>query len=282
MDKTDFDKIFEETHLKSEEEYIERLINVIKQDDDEKRDARYRREREKMLSEFYAYRCVKIGETTYDDYYFERLHTHYKECKSNYEYPIKNLIKLKLSIAKQEAKQASKNLNKKLLSLNEINTVKYLAQYCALDKILSKTFAFYFEQNESIESIENRLKGTFISGPESKEEIPEEASINDSEQSRNFKKEFTTSRQILAIHYLFEFANIKNCDQTEKARFVRFLIGKELGNTKIENTTIYKKVRSPLKTTDSEMKKDLRYVKEFFKKLNHQDIVNAITKEIDK
>ncbi|MBL0049666.1 MAG: hypothetical protein IPP32_16405 [Bacteroidetes bacterium] len=282
MDKVDYDKIYEETYLKFINENIARFIKVLKPDVDEKREVRFRKERDRMLEEFNSYRNLRIGETNYNDYYFERLQTYYRECFNDYESPLKNFIQLKLQDAKIEAARLTENLNMELLSLNEVDTVKYLAKYYALDKTLTKTFPFEIGNNESIESIENRLRGNKVSEISNNEEIAEEVTSSDDDQAKKYRKEFTTSRQIIAIHYLFEFANIKNCDQTEKARFARFLIGKELGNTKIENTTIYKKVRSPFKTTDSELKKDLRFVKEFFEKLNRPEIVTAINKEIDK
>lgn len=93
-------------------------------------------------------------------------------------------------------------------------------------------------------------------------------------------KEFTTSRQVLAIHFLLKAFGNTNVDKTEQARFIQFLTSKEAGNNKIQNTTIYKKVCSPFKLNDNEFKKDLKYIKPYFEKLGMAAIVDMIDKEL--
>ncbi len=284
MAEPDYDKIYEVTYSKFLDEHIARLIKVIEPDSDESRAFRFRTERDILLNEFRDFDIIKKGEITRSDDYFKRLDDYFKSSSSRFsKFPVKNFLLItvpKLKIEVLEMNQAS--YREDLFGFNELETLQYLANYFAIETVLNSSHSISISEEESIQNIEDRLRGKKPIEIVNKEEIIEEIDTLDDEQTKKFKKEFTTSRQIIAIHYLFQFANIKNCDQTEKARFARFLIGKELGNTKIENTTIYKKVRSPFKITDSEMKKDLRYVKELFEKLNHREIVDAITKEIDK
>ena len=64
--------------------------------------------------------------------------------------------------------------------------------------------------------------------------------------------EFTTSRQVLAVHYMFEYMNLErnHINKTDVARFIQFLTGKEANNPKIENTSIYKKWKKILSKED--------------------------------
>lgn len=93
--------------------------------------------------------------------------------------------------------------------------------------------------------------------------------------------EFTTSRQVLAIHYLLKTLEVKNADKTEIARFIQFLTGKEAGNKKIKNTTIYKKVCNPFRSNDITLKEDLKYVKSFFDKLGLYNVSLLIENELN-
>jgi len=88
--------------------------------------------------------------------------------------------------------------------------------------------------------------------------------------------EFTTARQVLAMHYLFEYTKVVGIDQTEKAHFIEFLTGKNYKN-------IYDAVRSPLATKDGNLRKgDLRYIRPYFEKLGLREIVKMIDNELDK
>ena len=100
--------------------------------------------------------------------------------------------------------------------------------------------------------------------------------------TNELNKEFTTSRQVLAIHYLFEELKVYAVtDKTEVAKFIQFLTGKETGVAKIGDTTIYKKLKSPLPETDKGILKDLQFIRMYFEKLGFQNIVNQINKEIN-
>jgi hypothetical protein len=87
-------------------------------------------------------------------------------------------------------------------------------------------------------------------------------------------REFTTARQVLAIHYLLKYCQVKNDDDKEKARFVHFLTGKNLDN-------IYKKVQSPLGGANKYVAEDLKYVRGHFERLGLKEIVKMISNEID-
>lgn len=86
-------------------------------------------------------------------------------------------------------------------------------------------------------------------------------------------KDFTTARQVLAVHYLLKYANVKNIDKTEIARFIQFLTGKNFDN-------IYKKLQSPFKLNDKSLKEDLRFVRDYFERLGMLEIVKMINNEL--
>jgi hypothetical protein len=87
-------------------------------------------------------------------------------------------------------------------------------------------------------------------------------------------KEFTTARQVLAVHFLLKYTQVRNVDKSEIARFVQFLTGKNYDN-------IYKRVRKPYTIHDKTFKQDLRFVREYFEKLQLPELVKMINNEID-
>jgi hypothetical protein len=96
------------------------------------------------------------------------------------------------------------------------------------------------------------------------------------------KKEFTTARQVLAIHYLLEHCRIPSVDNTAKARFIQFLTGRESGASNIKNTTIYKKVSKPFSIDNKTLNADLDFIRKHFEDLGLSEIALKITKEISK
>jgi len=92
--------------------------------------------------------------------------------------------------------------------------------------------------------------------------------------------EFTTARQVLAVHYLLQYAKTKNVNKTEIARFIEFLTGKNYDS-------IYKRVRDPAKSrketlgSSRELEKDMDYVKSRFERLGLTEIVRMIENEKD-
>ncbi|MEI8048749.1 MAG: hypothetical protein WCI92_15310, partial [Bacteroidota bacterium] len=87
-------------------------------------------------------------------------------------------------------------------------------------------------------------------------------------------KDFTTARQVLAVHYLLKYSNVKDVDKTEIARFIQFLTGKNFDN-------IYKRLQNPFKVNDKALKEDLRFVRGYFERLKIQEVVKMINNEID-
>lgn len=91
--------------------------------------------------------------------------------------------------------------------------------------------------------------------------------------SRN--PDFTTARQVLAVHYLLLAAGMRQngIDKSNEARLIEFLTGKNYRN-------IYDRVREPLKLSDKEAEKDLKYIKPYFEKLGLFNVIELIEKEL--
>ncbi|MFN8284548.1 MAG: hypothetical protein U0U67_15100 [Chitinophagales bacterium] len=106
---------------------------------------------------------------------------------------------------------------------------------------------------------------------------------NSKELPNTTNKQFTTARQVLAIHYLLNEINdniYNTTSKTEIARFIQFLTGKEPSTELINNTTIYKKVKQVFSQNEITLENDLKFIRNYFEKLNLQNIVNQINKEI--
>lgn len=95
------------------------------------------------------------------------------------------------------------------------------------------------------------------------------------DEATNFANpDFTTARQVLAIHYLLEYCQVKGIDQTHKAKFVELLTGKNYKN-------IYDLVRNPLATkTGSFRRNDLKFIRTYFEDLGLVEIVKMIDNEL--
>jgi len=111
--------------------------------------------------------------------------------------------------------------------------------------------------------------------------------IEDENKENNIKAEtignpeFTTRRQVLAIHYLVKNAKVKGTDKSEIARFIQFITGKEPDKKNIIDTYLYKVVKKPFPESDKQLNKDLQFIREYFEKLGIQGIVDDINKEIN-
>jgi len=92
--------------------------------------------------------------------------------------------------------------------------------------------------------------------------------------------EFTTRRQVLAVHYLLKAASFEDTDKSEKARFIQFITGKEQDTAKIKDTYLYKIVTNPFPMSDKQLNKDLQFIRTFFENLGLNGIVDQINKEI--
>lgn len=88
--------------------------------------------------------------------------------------------------------------------------------------------------------------------------------------------EFTTARQVIAMHYIFEAIDIKGVDNSVKARFLQFLTNKNYKD-------IYDKIRTApnFAGSDEQTRKDLEYVRDHFSKLKLRTFINLIDKDLD-
>ncbi|GEO04472.1 hypothetical protein AAE02nite_21360 [Adhaeribacter aerolatus] len=88
-------------------------------------------------------------------------------------------------------------------------------------------------------------------------------------------KEFTTKRQVIAIHYLNKHIRInKTQEASNLARFIEFLTGKNYGN-------IYKILLNPLEyNSPAQHKKDLNYVKSIYESLQQYEIIKLIDNDL--
>ncbi len=114
--------------------------------------------------------------------------------------------------------------------------------------------------------------------------IPEKdyvINIVDEESNHPKRKQFTTNRQCLALHYLFKAAGVKNVDNTAKANFAQFLLCKELNALQISNTNIYKSMNQPLKENNNTNIENLKFVKKFFQSVDLQNVAQEIQNEIE-
>lgn len=85
--------------------------------------------------------------------------------------------------------------------------------------------------------------------------------------------EFTTVRQVLAMHYLLKYCQVRNVDESVKARFIHFLTSKNYSK-------IYDRIRNPLEGSSKRLKQDLKYVRAYFEELEMTEIVKMISNEI--
>lgn len=97
-------------------------------------------------------------------------------------------------------------------------------------------------------------------------------------ESRKFESEIenTMARQVLVMHFLLEYAQVRQVDAAVKARLIHFLTGKNGKN-------IYDAVRSPFATKTKEFrKKDLKAIRPIFEDLGLSEIVKMINNELEK
>jgi len=106
--------------------------------------------------------------------------------------------------------------------------------------------------------------------------VLEETDENGADLEHVRNPEHTTPRQVLAMYYIFEQLQVRGIDQTEKARFIEFLTGKNYKN-------IYDSIRRPLATSTGNLRReDLQYIRPLFENLGLTEIVKSINNELDK
>lgn len=105
--------------------------------------------------------------------------------------------------------------------------------------------------------------------------------IPNSPSEETFKnKDFTTKRQVLALHYLLNEVGCKtgSVDRTVQARFIEFMTGKNYDK-------IYKILSEPFKglenTKNTSAIEDMEYIKNQFDKLGLKIITNKITGDMN-
>lgn len=238
-----------------------------------------------ITNEFYSLYRIEIASGKYiDDEYIKRLLDDWYE--SNYKYANNNVgrfLSENLEIIKRDFIAEHIRIPE-TYALDIFETAKFLSHYKVLELFFKRIYII--DADDSLKDIKLKLLNDKNYIPV-KENLLKKFNFEDLTPNviaeNSIIKENTTARQVLAIKYLFEYAGIKenSYDKTELARFIRFLISKEVGNDKIQNTTIYKKVLNPFKDNDFEKKADLKYIRSFFEKLKLFEIVEKINKEID-
>ncbi len=90
------------------------------------------------------------------------------------------------------------------------------------------------------------------------------------------KKDSTTARQVLALHYIFEQLELNNSevDRTIKADFAEFLTGRN-------NKNLYDAFQNPFVTKSKQFRHDdLHYIRTYFEKLGLSKIVKEINEQL--
>ncbi|MBI5541235.1 MAG: hypothetical protein HY951_14310 [Bacteroidia bacterium] len=137
---------------------------------------------------------------------------------------------------------------------SDLELVRIFSEYKAYEK-----FNEFLNSEILNKEIEKRLRRAKLLHPE--------------KETEEKIKDFTTARQVLAVHYLLKYENVKNVDKTEIARFIQFLTGKNFDN-------IYKKLQNPFKVNDKSVKDDLRFIRLYFEKMGMEEVVKMINNEI--
>jgi hypothetical protein len=195
-----------------------------------------------------------------------------------HEYKIGKEFSLAIKIMRKELHKRTNNDSSDFIELTPendnqlfdetISTPKqeqyFIDQYSDME--LVRMFS-EFKAYEKFDVFLKSEKSTLINGIQLTDQLPV------TENSEKMK-EFTTARQVLAVHYLLKYSNVKNVDKTEIARFIQFLTGKNFDN-------IYKKLQNPFKTNDKSLKEDLRFVREYFERLGMSEVVKMINNELN-
>jgi hypothetical protein len=109
--------------------------------------------------------------------------------------------------------------------------------------------------------------------------MPIEKTQTDSEVEPERKnKEFTTARQVLALHFIFEQLQVRSheIDRTVKAKFVEFLTGKNYKN-------IYDALENPFISKDKKFRfEDLQFIRKYFEDIGLNEIVKAINNQLER
>jgi hypothetical protein len=173
---------------------------------------------------------------------------------------------------------------------NETIILNFLARYNALKRIGQDCSDLIPEKDESADSVIEKV----ILGRWNRNANPVNAEvvgwdnyiINESskvsEEINLLKERPSTRKQVLAMHYLLKSAGMTGIDKTIQAKFIQFIVGKELGAKNIANTSIYQFVKNPFSISDKQLLKELQEIRIYFENIGLTNIVSEINKEIEK
>lgn len=99
------------------------------------------------------------------------------------------------------------------------------------------------------------------------------------EKVTNTYNELTIRKKVLAMLFMLEAAGMNNIDKTIIADFIKLITGKEDGQ-KTTNGNIYKVVKNWYSTTDRKRIEDLQFLREQFEKLQIQQVIERINKDM--
>jgi len=280
--KTNYDIIYSKEFDKIYEGFFKKAISAFK-NKTEKKPYIIRNELIDPINEhFKALTMKNISPMNYSaDMYTNDLLGNFKNHYDDYTInPVTNFINEYFQEIKDRNKSVNHNIPKNF-NLNPKQTVEFLAKHDAMKLFIDRMY--FIHNGDNLEICEQKISRKGYTPqiiPALKTETEHyHADSDDDEQKKKLKKEFTLSRQILAIKYLFKLINHKGIyyDDTKMGEFVRFLTGRELGAIDIRDATIYKKIlsKAPARVND------LRYIKGFFEDLHLKEIVDIIDKEID-
>jgi len=153
---------------------------------------------------------------------------------------------------------------------NDIEIIEELPNSKVFDTYSDKDIVWLFVQHKAYENFLEFIASQVLLY--SKQGQSTESAIIEKDIPGKYD-DFTTIRQVLAIHYLLKYCQVRNIDEAVKARFIHFLTSKNYSK-------IYERIRNPLEGSTKRMKQDLTYVRKYFEELEMTEIVKMITNEI--
>jgi hypothetical protein len=135
-----------------------------------------------------------------------------------------------------------------------------------IEMILRKMY-FLFDES-TIQNVKDIIEVHFY------DSTTESAGISNT--NRNFRNlQNTTRRQVIAMQIIFKALDIRNIDNSAKARVIEFLTGKNSKN-------IYDMVCKPLAESDIDIQKDYEMVKSVLEELGDNQIITLVNEEMRK
>lgn len=124
---------------------------------------------------------------------------------------------------------------------------------------------------------------TFVRIGDMGEEICKSIKQNEeNSDEEEFPSRHSLAKQVLAIHFMLKELGVNGVDEPAAvSRFVQFLTGKEMRSKRIQDTSIYKRVKSPFRNNDQFLLKELQSIRSYFESMGLDKILNQIDHEID-